>query len=121
MPNINAALLVAQIENLPLFLENKRKTAQFYRNLADEIGFELMWQGEGTHANFWLNTVRLKNKEQRDRFLEESHQNGIGCRPIWQLMHHTPMYKNCERGDLSISEILVNQIVNLPSSYNPKA
>ncbi|MEG1563698.1 MAG: LegC family aminotransferase [Bacteroides sp.] len=116
MPNINAALGCAQLETLPLFLEKKRELAALYQLFFNHIGVEFVTDTEGTASNYWLNAVLLKDREERDAFLEYTNDHGVMTRPIWQLMNRLPMFEQAECGDLSNCEYLNDRIVNIPSS-----
>lgn len=116
MPNINAALGCAQLEMLPLFLAKKRELAALYKGYFDALGVAFITEPEGTCANYWLNAVLLKDRVERDAFLEYTNGHGVVTRPIWQLMNRLPMFEQAMCGDLSNSEYLSDRIVNLPSS-----
>jgi len=128
MPNINAALGVAQMEQLPKFLESKRKTAHFYEAFFNRLNAERKTQNtqeskitfitepSNTSSNYWLNCILLPNKEERDAFLKFSNENGVMTRPAWRLMNKLPMFKDSECGDLSNAEWLEDRVVNIPSS-----
>lgn len=119
MPNINAALGCAQLEQLPGFLERKRKLAERYRRaFAPLSGVGLFVEPEFARSNYWLNALILDREHagDRDRLLERSNAQGIMTRPVWQLMHRTPMYRDCPRMDLSTAEDLSARLINLPSS-----
>jgi perosamine synthetase len=117
MPNINAALGCAQIENLEKFIISKRKLAdnylKFFQNFTDVT---FMKEPKYSRANFWLNAIVLKNQEQRNKFLKNTNENGVMTRPIWALMNKLDMFKNCFKGDLTNSEWLEERVVNIPSS-----
>ena len=115
MPNINAALLVAQMENLDKFLENKRELAKKYEEFFDSIGIKFIKEPINAKSNYWLNAIKLDNKKQRDEFLEYSNKNKVMTRPIWRLMNKLPMYENCQRDELKNAEYLEERIVNIPS------
>ncbi len=115
MPNINAALLVAQMENLDKFLENKRELAEKYGEFFDSIGIKFIKEPKNAKSNYWLNAIKLYNKKQRDEFLEYSNKNKVMTRPIWRLMNKLPMYNNCQRDELKNAEYLEERIVNIPS------
>jgi perosamine synthetase len=121
MPALNAALGLAQIEKLPEFIEKKRELALYYKELLSDIEeIEFFTEPEYAKSNYWLNAIILKenNKELRDEILKKTNENGIMTRPIWRLMHHLEMFKNCPKMDLSISESLENRIINIPSTAN---
>jgi len=115
MPNINAALLVAQLENLDKFLENKRELAKIYEEFFKTIGVEFITEPSNAKSNYWLNAIKLENKSQRDEFLEYSNNNKVMTRPIWRLMNKLPMYENSQKDDLKNAEYLEEIIVNIPS------
>jgi len=115
MPNINAALLVAQMENLDNFLENKRELAKKYEEFFKNIGIEFVEEPVNAKSNYWLNAIKFENKNQRDEFLEYSNKNKVMTRPIWRLMNKLPMYENCQRDELKNAEYLEERIVNIPS------
>ena len=115
MPNVNAALLCAQLEQLDDFLKNKRELAQQYANFFNRSPI-FRREMENTKANFWLNCIEFKNLKERNSFLDEANENGIQCRPIWTLSFLLPMYTDCWR-DRQVNAIeLYDRIVNIPSS-----
>ena len=115
MPNINAALGVAQLEQLDHFLANKRTTAEAYKNYFQKQGIAFFAERAEERCNYWLNAIILKNKEERDAFLTETNAKGVMSRPIWQLMNRLPMFKDCPKTDLSNAEWLEARVVNIPS------
>jgi len=115
MPNINAALLVAQLENLDKFLENKRELAKKYEEFFKTIGIEFITEPANAKSNYWLNAIKLESKQQRDEFLEYSNKNKVMTRPIWRLMNKLSMYENCQKDDLKNAEYLEERVVNIPS------
>jgi perosamine synthetase len=116
MPNLNAALACAQLEQLEGFLENKRKLAKEYQSFFATKGIKFRTETAETKANYWLMCVELENKAERDLFLETTNANGVMTRPIWQLMYRLPMYANCQRDENVNAEFLEERIVNIPSS-----
>lgn len=116
MPNINAALALAQLESLPTFLENKRMLASNYHAFFENRGMDFVWQRKGTTANFWLNTLLLKDNQEKERFLEITNNEGVMTRPIWDLMNSLPQYRESIRGDLKQATTLAERVVNIPSS-----
>jgi perosamine synthetase len=116
MPNLNAALLIAQLENLDNFLYKKRELAITYSDFFDKFECDFFKEPENGRSNYWLNVIILKNKTQRDLFLEKSNLQGIMTRPIWTLMNRLPMFKDAQSGNLSNSEWLEQRVVNIPSS-----
>lgn len=116
MPNINAALGCAQMEHLQEFVDNKRGLAQEYTAFFEDTDITFFTEPAACKSNYWLNVVLLKDKETRERFLEETNDAGIMTRPVWQLMNRLLMFRDCQCGDLSNSEWLEARVVNIPSS-----
>jgi aminotransferase in exopolysaccharide biosynthesis len=118
MPNINAALICAQLEQFERFLENKRELASIYSTFFED---DTIFRTEltNTKANYWLNCIEFENLAKRNSFLEEANHHGIMCRPIWKLAFLLPMYKECQRDNQKNAIKLADTIVNIPSSYRP--
>lgn len=116
MPNLNAALACAQLEQLDGFLENKRKLALEYYSFFISKGIHFRTETPNTKANYWLMCLELENKQDRDSFLVETNKNNVMTRPIWQLMFRLPMYQNCQRDQQKNAIFLEERIVNIPSS-----
>lgn len=116
MPNLNAALACAQLEQLDSFLNNKRALAQQYKSYFDKKGIEFRTETPNTKANYWLMCVELENKKERDLFLKETNANTVMTRPIWQLMFRLQMYKDCQKDEQKNALFLEERIVNIPSS-----
>ncbi len=119
MPNLNAALGCAQLEQLPEFLIKKRNLANKYAQVFQEIeGLKFFTEPDFAQSNYWLNLLLLDedDAEQRDLLLETTNHNGIMTRPVWTLMHQLPMFKDCPQMNLSKAESLERRIINIPSS-----
>lgn len=116
LPNINAALLVAQLEQLENFLQNKRVLADEYKEFFKNQHVEFVTEPNSSKSNYWLNAIILKDKQERDKFLEFSNNNGVMTRPIWTLMNRLEMFKECQCGDLTNATYLEERVVNIPSS-----
>jgi len=119
LPALNSALGLAQIEKLSVFVEKKRRLAEFYKEAFKDFDeFEFFVERDYAKSNYWLNAIILKPESEklRDRILEETNNNGIMTRPVWKLLHTLPMYKDCPKMDLSVSESLEKRIINIPSS-----
>jgi perosamine synthetase len=119
MPNLNAALACAQLEQLQTILDNKRKLADAYSSFFEDRKEQFVKEAGDSSANYWLNTVVLESKEDRDRFLAYTNEQKVMTRPIWRLMNELPMYAHCQKGDLSNAQWLEDRVVNIPSSYRP--
>ncbi|OQW71591.1 MAG: aminotransferase DegT [Proteobacteria bacterium ST_bin11] len=116
MPNLNAALGLAQLEQLPNFVERKRQLASRYLDWAKANGTQMIVEPDGTQANYWLNALLLDDVAKRDTFLEYSNAQGVMTRPLWALMPDLPMYRYCQTDGLSRSRWLAERLVNVPSS-----
>ena len=117
MPNLNAALACAQLEQLDFYIKNKRELNDNYAQfLVGNGDVKLVQEVKNAKSNYWLNAVILKDKSERDNFLEELNSKGVMTRPIWALMNHLEMFKDCPKSDLSNSEWLEDRVVNIPSS-----
>ncbi len=117
MPNLNAALLVAQLEQLDDILANKRRTAEAYEQFfAGQEGIEFFKEPAHGRSNYWLNAVLLENREERDHFLKVTNDMGVMTRPAWNLMPDLPEYKNCQVHSIANSRELADRLVNIPSS-----
>lgn len=116
LPNLNAALGCAQMQQLPLFLKQKRALADKYREYFKNSAYEFVCEPNHGKSNFWLNAILCEDQGARNALLEEQNKAGIMCRPIWQLMHRLPMFKPCIRDNLEVSEDIEARLVNLPSS-----
>ena len=117
MPNINAALGCAQMEHLEEYVLNKRATAQQYKEFfanMDEISF--FTEPDNCRSNYWLNAVILKDRDAQQHFLQETNDNGVMTRPIWELMNRLPMFERCQHDSLENTIWLADRVVNIPSS-----
>lgn len=118
MPNINAALGCAQLEEIDRILTNKRATAEAYNSFfKDKDGMSFVREPESSRSNYWLNAVLLDNRDYRDRFLQETNDAGIATRPAWELMNRLPMFSNCQTGNLDNAIEIEARLVNLPSGF----
>ncbi|WP_204343880.1 LegC family aminotransferase [Psychroserpens algicola] len=116
MPNVNAALACAQLEQLDAFLAEKRSIAQVYADFFKTQGIKFRTELPGTEANYWLMCVELENKQEREAFLKYTNSENVMTRPIWQLMFRLPMYKDFQRDSQKNAIFLEERIVNIPSS-----
>ena len=124
LPNLNAALGCAQLEQLDGFLKNKRSLAMAYdRAFAGVGGVRFAREPEGTTSNYWLNAILLDeaHSAMRDEVLTALNDAGFGARPAWTLMHQLPMFAACPRGDLRVAESIERRLINLPSSASIRA
>jgi dTDP-4-amino-4,6-dideoxygalactose transaminase len=123
MPNLNAALGVAQLEDLERRVKAKRQLAERYGDaVAGLEGVELVAEPDGCRSNHWLVSLRFtaadpsEAQHQRLQLLEVAHAAGLLLRPVWRLLHQLPMYAAAPRGELPVAEDQAQRLVNLPSS-----
>ena len=116
MPNLNAALLLAQLENLDKILEKKRELTSNYIDFFKNTSYEFINEPKDCKSNFWLNSLLLKDKSNRERFLGETNSNGVMTRPIWTMMNKLKMFNDAQCDSLENSEWLEQRIVNIPST-----
>lgn len=116
MPNLNAALACAQLEQLEAYIENKRELAGNYKHFFETKKINFVEELANAKANYWLNAILLEDITEREAFLKYANENGVMSRPVWELMHRLPMFTNAQRGDLSNSEYIADRLVNIPSS-----
>jgi perosamine synthetase len=116
MPNLNAALACAQLEQLKSFIQNKRNLASEYSIFFESTGVKFRTELPYTKANYWLMCIELENKKDRDSFLKETNENKVMTRPIWQLIFKSPLYSNFQRDSQEKAIYLEDRIVNIPSS-----
>lgn len=119
LPNINAALGCAQLERLPDFIARKRRIAERYRTaFADVEGVAFVSEPPGSTSNYWLCNVMLEfaRAEEQHAVLKALNDSGFGARPAWTPMHRLPMYRDCPRADLTVTDDVFRRLVSLPSS-----
>lgn len=116
MPNLNAALGVAQFSRLTVFLEKKRILAEEYKNYFDGSDYVFVSEPENAKSNYWLNAIHCPDFQEREVLLKYTNAKGIMTRPVWTLMHRLPAYEKALRTDLHNSEWAESTLVNLPST-----
>lgn len=117
MPNINAALGCAQLEHLDEYIADKRATAAAYADYFKNVeNIEFFTEPEKAFSNYWLNVVIMKDHEAQLAFLQETNDNGVMTRPIWELMSRLPMFKDCQHDGLRNTIWFADRVVNVPSS-----
>ncbi len=119
MPNVNAALICAQLEQLDTFLEEKRNVAQQYKTLLQNSEIQFMDEPEDCVANYWLMAICFASKEARDAFLATSNEQDIMTRPAWEPLHQLSMFQAADQAPLPVTEDIAARIVNIPSSALP--
>jgi len=116
LPNISAAVGCAQMECFPQVLENKRQTALMYHHFFQNLGVPFILEPENAQSNYWLNAIILKDRQERDQFLEFANSVGVQARPVWTLMNRLSMYHLCQRTSLDTAQWVEDRLVNIPSS-----
>lgn len=119
MPNINAALGCAQLENLTSFIDSKRALAErYYQAFKNLKGVRFFMEPQFAKSNYWLNTILLDQdySQYKEKILELTNKNGIMTRPAWTLMHKLPMFSICPKMDTTIAENIEARLINIPSS-----
>jgi perosamine synthetase len=119
MPNINAAIGCAQLEDLPSKLELKRSLFNKYKT--EFMGLEqvsLMEEPTDCQSNYWLQTLELRSHDLivRDEILDKLNSSGYMSRPGWDLINSLQPYKTNPSMALEYSEKAINSIINIPSS-----
>ncbi|MFA8342831.1 MAG: LegC family aminotransferase [Rhodothermaceae bacterium] len=117
MANINAAIGLAQFENISEILNNKRNTANLYREFFEFTDIGFISEPDNSTANYWLNAIKLKDKNERDEFIKRLIAEQIMVRPIWRLNNKLKMFNKCYCDDLINSNWIEEKIVNIPSSF----
>ena len=123
MPNINAALGLAQIKKLKIILSNKKRVYKIYKDYFSQIeGVNLMSQPKKCNSNFWLQTLILdKNFSKYKRLiLKETNKKNVGTRPCWKPLHKLKHLQNFPRMNMSIANEIYKRIINIPSSSHLK-
>ena len=116
LTNLAAALGVAQMENIQLFIDKQRYLAKKYEVFFKDTNIDFIKEPKDSKSNYWLNTVILKDRQTRDEFLKYTNDNGIMVRPIWRLMNKLDMFKDAQTDDLDNSKWLEDRVVNISSS-----
>ena len=119
LPNLNAALGCAQLEQLPAMLAAKRKLFTRYQNVFSQVaGVDLMAEPPQCKSNYWLQSLLLDTDlaEQRDAVLKATNEAGFMTRPAWILLHELKPFKDCPRMDLDMAQSLTERLINIPSS-----
>ncbi|WP_019123262.1 LegC family aminotransferase [Brevibacillus massiliensis] len=119
LPNLNAALGCAQLEQLPGFIAKKRNLADQYKKAFSEfVGVSFFTETEFAKSNYWLNVLLLDEQYagRRDELLELTNEMGIMTRPFWTALHKLPIHAKCPKMELTVAENLESRAINIPSS-----
>ena len=121
MPNLNAALGCAQLEQLPMKLAAKRQLFIRYQSAFSQIaGIKLLQEPAECQSNYWLQTLLLDNEQAylRNAILKATNDAGLMTRPAWILINELTPFKDCPRMDLASARSLSQRLLNIPSSSN---
>jgi len=116
LPNLNAALACAQLEQLDFFIENKRELAGLYQDFFASLNIPFVQEAMNARSNYWLNAIIMPDRKTRDEFLKATNETGVMTRPVWRLLNKLEMYKDCQTDVLENAKWLEDRVVNIPSS-----
>jgi len=116
MPNLNAALGLAQMEKLDKFINVKRYIYEEYAKFCNSFEISIMSEYSNKTSNFWLNAIILDSKQQRDNFISICASKDVMVRPVWHPLHKLPGFKHCESSQLPNTTYICDRVVNIPSS-----
>jgi aminotransferase in exopolysaccharide biosynthesis len=116
MPNINAALGLAQLENLNTYVENKRRTAKAYIDFCNSEDLRIFQEPIEASSNYWLNALILNDEQEKTDFIEYCHSKNVLVRPAWKLLNHLSLKCPFYKTSLENAEWFEKRLVNLPSS-----
>ena len=116
LPNLNAALACAQLEQLDFFIEKKRGLAKMYQDFFEALGIPFVHEANYARSNYWLNAIILPDRKTRDDFLKTTNEANVMTRPVWRLLNELDMYKTCQTDVLENARWLEDRVVNIPSS-----
>jgi len=118
LPNINAALACAQMENIEQFIIAKRNLASSYQSFFKNTPYRFIEESAQSQANYWLNAILANNYNERNAMLTFLNDSGVMARPCWMPMHKLKMFENCYRTPMVNTEWINDRLINIPSSYN---
>ena len=116
LPNLNAALACAQMEQLDGFIANKRDLARQYEAFFRDKPAQFVTQPTHSESNYWLNAILLADRTERDAFLTYTNDQGIMTRPVWTLLSSLPMLRHCLTDGVTNAQHIEDRLVNIPSS-----
>ena len=115
LPNLNAALGVAQMESLSGFVSEKRDLAAAYQQWGSENSVQFVKESINVQANYWLNTLVAEDKQARNEWLRQTNELGVMTRPIWDPMHYLDINKSFVTDSMGNTKYLFDRLVNVPS------
>lgn len=117
MPNLNAALGCAQLEKMLDFINQKRQLTNVYEKFVGQLeGVSLFREPANTKSNYWLQTLVLDERYNRDDVLDILNENGIMSRPVWTPLHKLMPFKSMPKANLDITTKLEKRLINIPST-----
>lgn len=120
MTNIQAALGVSQLEQLPAFIKRKKKNYSIYKKaLAAVKGLELLGVPGGTSPNYWFYSLVIDKAAfglDREALMAALAKEGIQCRPVWHLNHQQKPYKGSQAFKITRAGWFVERVLNVPCS-----
>lgn len=123
MPNLLAAMGLAQLENTDDFIGIKRDNAKYYMELLKDMdGISLPAQREWATNVFWLFSILVEDSYylNRDELIKKLREEEIESRPFFIPIHTMPPYKDCRCGNLDVTMDISKRGINLPSSVGLK-
>jgi aminotransferase in exopolysaccharide biosynthesis len=116
LTNVNAAIGVAQMEQLDRYIASKRSIAARYADFFGNGPISHFAEPADCRSNYWLNAILLNDRAERDAFLAYTNDHGVMSRPAWTLMNKLPMYSQCPALSLEGAQWLEDRLVNIPST-----
>lgn len=116
LPNLNAALACAQLEQLESFVGDKRELARLYQDFFNSINIPFIREPANAQSNYWLNAIILPDRKTRNGFLKLTNEAGVMTRPLWRLLNKLEMYRDCRTDTLTNARWFEERLVNIPSS-----
>ena len=121
MTNLQAALGLAQIEELEGFITHKHAMWQMYKDALDgKNGYRILdFDENGVRPNKWFYSLYLEDdRHDRDSLIAALQKEKIQTRPVWALIHEQADYPGSQAYGLEKAEEYRKRIVNLPCSTN---
>ena len=119
LTNIQAALGVAQLEQLEGFVEAKRATAAHYRKLLAGVpGLTVFTEAAWARSTYWMTSLLLEVRRCPDvrTLLRRLNSEGIGARPLWRPLNLQPAFKDAQAYKVDVAARLYDRGLSLPCS-----
>lgn len=122
MTNLQAAVGVAQLEQLENFIKIKKDNYLYYKSLLKQIeGVHLMPFREDSRSNYWFYALVLEKEmyiKRRNELIYQLQESGIQTRAIWGLIHKQKPYQKAYSYKIEKAEYYYDRVINLPCSSN---